>query len=95
MVSLVLRPALEPSDAGLLTAAGGPGVGRSDVAPERSAGAVQVAERSPARRRKAGGILSRVGARLDGGLRHVVIGSGINLVAPPGVAEAAGLGRRR
>ena len=94
MVSLVLRPALEPSDAGILTVLAG--LAWAEAA--SAASGRQVRCKWPndllLDDRKAGGILSESALDLDGGLRHVVIGSGINLEAPPGVAEAAGLGPR-
>jgi BirA family transcriptional regulator, biotin operon repressor / biotin---[acetyl-CoA-carboxylase] ligase len=93
MVSIVLRPAMAPSDAGLLTLLAG----------AAWAEAIEEVVRLPVRCRwpndllvgpaKVGGILAE-SAMAPGGsaLAHVVIGSGVNLVAPDDVPGAVGLG---
>jgi BirA family transcriptional regulator, biotin operon repressor / biotin---[acetyl-CoA-carboxylase] ligase len=93
MVSIVLRPAIAPSDAGLLTLLAG----------AAWAGAIEEVVGRTVRCRwpndllvgqaKVGGILAESSVTPGGrSLAHVVIGSGVNLVAPDGVRGAAGLG---
>lgn len=91
LFSLVLRPDLEPSRAGLLPLLAGAVM----------AEAASISSGLPVRckwpndlligRAKAGGILAE-SELLAGALRHVVIGVGVNLRPPPDVPDAAALG---
>ncbi|HEX6400633.1 MAG TPA: biotin--[acetyl-CoA-carboxylase] ligase [Actinomycetota bacterium] len=91
MLSVILRPALEPARVGLLSLAAGAAM--AGAASE--AAALDVRCKWPndllADGVKVGGILAE--ADLDGdAIRHVVVGVGVNLEAPDGVADAAGIG---
>jgi BirA family biotin operon repressor/biotin-[acetyl-CoA-carboxylase] ligase len=93
MVSFVLRPAVAPSEAGLLTLLAGAAWAEAvdDVL------GLTVRCRWPndllRGEAKVGGILAgSVVAPGGGSLRHVVIGSGLNLVAPADVAGSGELG---
>jgi BirA family biotin operon repressor/biotin-[acetyl-CoA-carboxylase] ligase len=92
MTSIVLRPPLAPADAGILTLLAG--AAWAEAASEVAA--------LPVRCRwpndlmlgddKLGGILAEASVAADGSVRHVVIGSGVNLSPPTEADGAAGLG---
>jgi BirA family biotin operon repressor/biotin-[acetyl-CoA-carboxylase] ligase len=89
----VLRPALPASDAGLLTLLAGAAWAEAASA----VSGLEVRCKWPndllIDGRKVGGVLAESASGPDGTLAHVVIGSGINLRAPTGVPDAAGLGQ--
>jgi BirA family biotin operon repressor/biotin-[acetyl-CoA-carboxylase] ligase len=93
MVSIVLRPAMAPPDAGLLTLLAGAAWAEAieEVAPlPVRCGWPNDLLVGPA---KVGGILAESSVAPDGSaLAHVVIGSGVNLVAPEDMPGAVGLG---
>jgi BirA family transcriptional regulator, biotin operon repressor / biotin---[acetyl-CoA-carboxylase] ligase len=93
IVSVVLRPSLHPSSAGLLTLLAGAAWAEAiaDVA------GVAVRTRWPndlvLAGAKAGGILAEAALEPGGrSFRHVVLGSGVNLAAPEDVVPAVGIG---
>jgi BirA family biotin operon repressor/biotin-[acetyl-CoA-carboxylase] ligase len=91
MFSFVLRPRLAPDDVGLLPLLAGAAAAEAVAA----IAGVDVRCKWPndlmLGEAKTGGILAE--SALDGAaIRHVVVGVGINLVPPVGVAGAAGLG---
>ena len=92
MVSIVLRPALPVGDAGVLTLLAGAAWAGS----ARDLTGLDVRCKWPndlvIDGRKVGGILTESVTGGDGELAHVVIGSGINIVPPTDVDDAAGLG---
>jgi BirA family biotin operon repressor/biotin-[acetyl-CoA-carboxylase] ligase len=92
MLSLVLRPPIEPDRLGLVSL--GAGAAMAEAASELSARKVRckwpndlMIEGS-----KVGGILGETEIR-QGRLRHVVVGIGVNLDAPHEVPGARGIGR--
>ena len=91
LFSVVLRPVLEPSRAGLLPLLAGAAMATAGSA----ASGVPVRCKWPndllIGRAKTGGILAE-SALADGELRHVVIGIGVNLRVPRDVPDAAALG---
>jgi BirA family biotin operon repressor/biotin-[acetyl-CoA-carboxylase] ligase len=94
MCSFVLRPALAPPQAGLLTLLAGAALAEASRSLGADAGCKWPNDlMTPAG--KAGGVLAE--SAVDGGvLRHVVIGTGVNLGEPPagvpGAAALAGVG---
>jgi BirA family transcriptional regulator, biotin operon repressor / biotin---[acetyl-CoA-carboxylase] ligase len=92
MVSIVLRPALPVGDAGILTLLAGAAWAGS----ARDLTGLDVRCKWPndlvIDGRKLGGILAEAVSGGDGELAHIVIGSGINIVPPTDVRDAAGLG---
>jgi BirA family transcriptional regulator, biotin operon repressor / biotin---[acetyl-CoA-carboxylase] ligase len=92
MVSVVLRPSIPIADAGLLTLLAGAAWAESATAltgrPVRCKWPNDLLIAGD----KVGGILAASALDVDGMLAHVVIGSGLNLTAPPGVSGAAALG---
>ena len=92
MFSVLLRPALTPADAGLLSLLAGAAM--AEAASETSA--------SPVRCKWPNDLLNGAGGKvggillesvvMDGTLREVVMGLGVNLSPPPDVEGAAGLG---
>jgi BirA family biotin operon repressor/biotin-[acetyl-CoA-carboxylase] ligase len=91
LFSVVLRPELEPSRAGLLPLLAGAAM--AEAASEASGAPVRCKWPNDllVGRAKAGGILTE-SALVDSRLRHVVIGIGVNLRAPRDVPDAAALG---
>ncbi len=89
--SVVLRPALEPARVGLLALA----AGVAGATACRQAGGSDVRCKWPndllLGDAKVGGILAEA-AVAGMAMRHVVVGVGINLEAPEGVPDAAGIG---
>lgn len=92
MFSVVLRPAIEPQDAGLLSLLAGAAM--AEAASEVSGATIRckwpndlLAQRGG----KVAGILLESVVR-DGVVRHVVMGLGVNLAPPEGVEGAAGIG---
>lgn len=94
MCSFVLRPALTPPQAGLLTLLAGTALAEASRSLGADAGCKWPNDlMTPAG--KAGGVLAE--SAVEGGtLRHVVIGTGVNLGEPPpgvpGAAALAGVG---
>jgi BirA family transcriptional regulator, biotin operon repressor / biotin---[acetyl-CoA-carboxylase] ligase len=90
LFSLVLRPDLEPSRAGLLPLLAGAAM--AEAAADVSGAPVRCKWPNDllVGRAKAGGILAESDL-LDGVLRHVVIGIGVNLRVPPDVPDAGAL----
>ena len=93
MVSVVLRPALSVSDAGILTLLAGAAWAEAASA----VSGLDVRCKWPndllIDGRKVGGVLAESVGGPGGTLAHVVIGIGINLTAPAGMPDAAGLGQ--
>jgi BirA family biotin operon repressor/biotin-[acetyl-CoA-carboxylase] ligase len=90
MCSFVLRPRLEPRQAGLLTLLAGAALAEASRSLGADAGCTWPNDLMTPDG-KAGGILAE-SAIGDGALRHVVIGTGVNLGgAPAGVPGAAAL----
>jgi BirA family biotin operon repressor/biotin-[acetyl-CoA-carboxylase] ligase len=89
MCSFVLRPPLEPRQAGLLTLLAGAALAEASRSLGADAGCKWPNDlMTPAG--KAGGILAE--SAVEGGvLRHAVIGTGVNLGEPPDVAGASAL----
>ena len=91
MFSVVLRPDMAPEDAGILPLLAGAAMAEAGAA----LSGLRVRCRWPndlmVLHEKVGGILAESGVT-DGTLRHVVMGVGVNLEAPPGMEGAAGLG---
>jgi BirA family biotin operon repressor/biotin-[acetyl-CoA-carboxylase] ligase len=103
MFSVVLRPAMSPDAAGILPLLAGAAMAEAgsavsglkvrckwpnDLLVDAGKDAEKVAENVA---EKVGGILAESEVR-DCVLRHVVMGVGVNLDAPPGIEGAAGLG---
>jgi BirA family biotin operon repressor/biotin-[acetyl-CoA-carboxylase] ligase len=90
MCSFVLRPGLEPRQAGLLTLLAGAALAAASRSLGTDAGCTWPNDLMTPDG-KAGGILAE-SAISDGVLRHVVIGTGVNLGEPPaGVPGASAL----
>lgn len=92
LCSVVLRPELEPSDAGLVTLLAG--VAMAEAARVSCGAAVRCKWPNDlmVSGGKAGGLLAESSVA-DGKLEHVVVGAGVNVrSAPPGVEGAASLG---
>jgi BirA family transcriptional regulator, biotin operon repressor / biotin---[acetyl-CoA-carboxylase] ligase len=91
MFSFVLRPALDPEEAGLIPLLAGAAM----AAAIRDVAGIEVRCKWPndllLDGGKVGGILSESSVS-DGSLRHVVVGIGLNLEPPIGIETAAGLG---
>jgi BirA family transcriptional regulator, biotin operon repressor / biotin---[acetyl-CoA-carboxylase] ligase len=92
MFSVVLRPAIAPPDAGLLSLLAGASM--AETASEISGSAIRCKWPNdlltPAGAKVGGILLESVMA--DGRLREVVMGLGVNLTPPPEIEGAAGLG---
>lgn len=91
MFSFVLRPALDPEDAGLIPLLAGAAM----AATIRDVAGIEVRCKWPndllLAGGKVGGILAESSVT-DGSLRYVVVGIGLNLEPPTGVEAAVGLG---
>jgi BirA family biotin operon repressor/biotin-[acetyl-CoA-carboxylase] ligase len=91
LVSVLLRPALPPARLGLLSLAAGAAV--AEAIREQAGVDAEVKWPNDVRvgDRKVGGVLAEASVA-DERVRHVVVGVGVNLEAPPGVEGAAGIG---
>ena len=91
LFSVVVRPALEPEQLGLVALAAGAAM--ADAAAELSGEDVRCKWPNDLLRSgsKVGGILGEAVVS-DDGVRHAVVGVGVNLEPPPDVADAAGIG---
>jgi BirA family biotin operon repressor/biotin-[acetyl-CoA-carboxylase] ligase len=95
MFSVVLRPAMSAEDAGILPLLAGAAMAEASGALSglevrcRWPNDLLIATKKVAK--KVGGILAESAVK-DGALRYLVMGVGVNLEAPPGIEEAAGLG---
>jgi BirA family transcriptional regulator, biotin operon repressor / biotin---[acetyl-CoA-carboxylase] ligase len=91
MFSFVLRPALDPEDAGLIPLLAGAAMATTI----RDVAGIEVRCKWPndllLAGGKVGGILAESSVS-DGSLRYVVVGIGLNLEPPTGVGAVAGLG---
>ncbi|HET9672259.1 MAG TPA: biotin--[acetyl-CoA-carboxylase] ligase [Actinomycetota bacterium] len=91
MVSVVLRPSLDPERIGLVSLAAGAAMAGAAAAVAHRAVRCKWPNDLLADGAKVGGILAE--ADVDGGMtRHVVVGVGVNLVPPAEVPGAGGLG---
>ncbi len=95
LFSVVLRPAMAPAGAGLLPLLAGAAMAEACTALSghqvRCKWPNDLMVEAGDVAKKVGGILAESGVT-GGRLRHVVVGVGVNLDAPPGIGDAAGLG---
>lgn len=91
LFSVVLRPDLAPQQAGLLPLLAGAAMAEAATAESGRPVRCKWPNDLLVGRAKAGGILAESEV-VDGALRHVVIGTGVNLKVPPDVPGAGALG---
>lgn len=93
MCSLVLRPSIAPASAGLLSLLAGATMAAAIAAETGEDVRCKWPNDLLVEEHKVGGVLLESVAA-DGVLRHVVVGIGVNLEAPEGVAGAGAIGAR-